>query len=387
MPTNSLSDHACKTAKPRAKAYKLFDGFGLYLAILPSGVKSWRMAYRVEGKAQTATIGPYPLVSLADARGKRDKLRLALLNGEPLKAAPVKAKLTLEQANATYWASRKDITDDYRKNAENAIARHVLPKLGPMAVSAITRADLLPVLMAMDTAGLSVYVRKTRMWLSQMFDWAVELGHAELNPAAMIDTRKAFSKVPVESFAALEIGQVPGFMARLELEGVIQSAIACKLIALTWVRTKELRLMKFGEIDGDVWRIPKERMKRRREHLVPLSRQAVKLFEHMRERSRGSEYIFPNDRRADRPMSENAVLYLMGRMGYAGMMTGHGWRSVGSTWANEAGYSPDAIERQLAHAPDDRTRAVYNKAEYLDIRRQMLQDWADWLMPDSGDGK
>lgn len=381
MPTNSLSDHKCKIAAPREKAYKLFDGFGLYLACLPSGMKSWRMAYRVAGRPQTATIGPYPLVTLAAARIKRDEIRLALLNGQSLRPATVKARLTLGQASAAYWATRRDVSANYRMNAENAIARHVLPTLGGLAVASITRTDLLPVLMAMDAAGLSVYVRKTRMWLHQLWDWAVELEHASTNPAALIDTRKAFSKAPVTSFAALDLGQVPAFMERLALEGVIQSAIACKLLALTWVRTQELRLMEFGEVDGDVWRIPAGKMKRRRDHMVPLSRQAVELVNHMRARSRGSKYVFPNDRRQDRPMSENAVLYLIGRMGYGGKMTGHGWRTIGSTWANEAGYTADAIERQLAHAPDDRIRAVYNKAEYLLERRAMLQAYGDWLMP------
>ncbi len=381
MPTNSLTDHACKSAKPREKAYKLFDGHGLNLTVLPTGTKSWRMEYRVAGKPQTATLGPYPLIGLAAARIKRDEIRLKLLAGEPVKAAPIKATLTLQQASAAYWATRRDVSPQYRTNAENAITRHILPSLGAMPVGSITRADLLPALMRMDTAGLSVYLRKTRMWLHQLFDWAVEHEHASANPAALIDTRKAFSKAPVVSFAALEIGEVPAFMQRLDLEGVIQSAIACKLLALTWVRTQELRLMEFAEVDGDVWRIPAGKMKRRRDHMVPLSRQAVELVEHMRQRSRGSKYVFPNDRRQDRPMSENAVLYLLGRMGFGGRMTGHGWRTIGSTWANEHSYTADAIERQLAHAPDDRTRAVYNKAEYLIERRAMLQAWADWLMP------
>lgn len=124
-------------------------------------------------------------------------------------------------------------------------------------------------------------------------------------------------------------------------------------------------------------------MKRKRAHLVPLSPAALGIIEVMRQRSRGSDYIFPNDRRADRPMSENSILYLMGRMGYGGRMTGHGWRSVASTWANQAGYNPDAIERQLSHAPDDKVRAAYNRAEYMEIRTQMMNDWAQWLQAQS----
>ena len=379
---NKLNDAAVRKAQPKAKAYKLFDGGSMYLAVLPSGVKSWRMAYRVAGKPQTATIGPYPLVSLAAARVRRDEMRLALLNGGSVKPVKAKPVLTLEDASGQYWASRRDVSPDYRMNAENAIARHVLPALGKLPVTDITRAQVLAALMAMDTAGLSVYVRKTRIWLSQVFDWAVEHEHAAANPVQQIDPRKAFSKSVVTSFASLDITEVPAFMERLALEGVIQSAVATKLLALTWVRTQELRLMEFSEIDGDVWRIPAGKMKRRRDHIVPLSRQALELVEHMQARTRGSKYVFPNDRRLDRPMSENAILYLIGRMGYGGRMTGHGWRSIGSTWANEAGFSADAIERQLAHAPDDRTRAVYNKAEYFDIRQKMLQAWADWLMPE-----
>lgn len=382
MPTNSLSDNQCKSAKPREKAYKLFDGHGLHLAVLPSGVKSWRMAYRIDSKPQTATIGPYPLVTLAAARAKGNELRLALLNGESVKPEkPVKTKevMTLEKISGQYWASRRDVSPKYRMNAENAIARHILPKLGKMPMADIARADVLAVLMTMDAAGLSVYVRKTRMWLAQTFDYAVEHEAATVNPVLLIDPRKAFAKSVVTSFASLDITEVPSFMERLALEGVIQSAVATKLLALTWVRTQELRLMEFSEIDGDVWRIPAGKMKRRRDHIVPLSRQALELVEHMQARSRGSKYVFPNDRRQDRPMSENSVLYLIGRMGYGGRMTGHGWRTIGSTWANEANYSADAIERQLAHAPDDRTRAVYNKAEYLPERRSMLQKWADWV--------
>jgi integrase len=182
----------------------------------------------------------------------------------------------------------------------------------------------------------------------------------------------------VVSHAALELSEVPEFMRRIHAEGVLLSVLAAKMLALTWVRTGELRMMEWTELEGDLWRIPKGKMKRRRDHLVPLSSQAQALLVELAARSRGP-YVFPNDRRPDRPMSENSVLYLIGRIGYGGRMTGHGFRSVGSTWANERGYPPDAVEMQLAHAPKDETRAVYNRAAYLDARRGMLQAWADWI--------
>lgn len=380
MPINTLTDHKCRSAKPAEKEYKLFDGHGLYLAVTKAGGKHWRMAYRVAGKAQTATLGPYPLLSLAQARIERDALRLKLLQGEPLKAAKPKATLTLEQASAQYWATRKDLSDNYKMNAENAISRHLLPTLGSRPLDSITRAEMLEALKAMDASGLHVYVRKTRMWAGQVFDWGVEHGHCTVNPCALINPKLAFARAKVVSMAALEITEVPAFMERLALEGVIQSAQACRLLALTGLRTKELRGMQWQHIDGDLLRVPDSLMKKELDLLVPLSAQAMAILDNMKKRSKGSVYVFPNDRRLDRPMSENAVLYLIGRMGYAGRMTGHGWRSVLSTWANERGFRADAIERQLAHVPGDKVRGIYNRAEYLPERRAMLQAWADWLL-------
>lgn len=392
MPTvNTLTDSKCKAAKPREKAYKLFDGHGLFLAVTPAGGKIWRVAYRLEGKPQTATFGPYPLVSLQQAREKRDELRVRLLAGEPAmpKALARRQRMTLRAACEAFWNARKDISESYRANAMSALERHVYPILGDEFLDAVDRARLLPVLAAMDTAGLHEYVRKTRNWLSLVYDWAIENEHAQVNPCAQINPEKAFVKAPVEHFAALELGEVPAFMQRLALEGVIQSAVATRLLGLLWVRTQELRMMEWTEIDwqAELWRIPAGKMKRRKDHLVPLPRQAVLLLRHMQARATGSPYVFPNDRRLDRPMSENSILYLIHRMGYKGKMTGHGFRTVASTWANERGFNRDAIERQLSHNPDDKVRAAYNRAEYLPERRIILQAWADWFFQDQEAGR
>lgn len=385
MPTvNKLTDNQCRKAEPNDKGYKLFDGHGLFLFVSPKGAKVWRLAYRVDGKAQTHVIGPYPLVSLADARTKRDEVRLKLLEGGDLKPAKAATKApTLGEASDAYWSGRLDITDAYRMNAQNGVNHH-LAKLCPRPVDQITRQELLDVLLDMDKAGLLVYVRAVRGWVSQVFDWAIERGHRDDNPAAAIKPQKAFRVPAKESHAAIGLSEVPAFFERLSLEDQIQSVIACKLLALTWVRTVELRTMQWAELEGaagawTMWRIPAGKMKRRNEHLVPLTPQAVALLKIQRDRARGSEYVFPADHTVKRPMSENAVLYLLHRMGYKGTMTGHGWRSLASTWANEAGYQPDAIERQLAHVPDDKVRAAYNRAAYLPQRREMLQAWADWL--------
>jgi len=381
MPTNTLTDARCNGAKPSARPYKAFDGGGLYLYVSSTGAKTWRLAYRIGGKPKTMSFGPYPDVSLAEARVQRDQAKANLRSGgDPM--APrraVRKGKTLAEASVEYWSGRKDVSESYRSNAMRGIDMHLILELGSRNIATITRDDLLAILNRVDAAGRHVYVRKIRMWVGQVFEWAVEQGCATINPAALIRPEKAFGRAKVESFAALELRDVPAFMERLAMERELQSVIACRMLAYTWVRTNELRMMEWTEVDGDTWIIPRGKMKRARDHMVPLPRQAIALLDEMRARGSGSKYVFPSDRRADRPMSENAVLYLIGRMGYKGRMTGHGWRSVASTWANERGFNADAIEMQLSHVPKDRIRAVYNRAKYLEERRAMLQAHADWI--------
>lgn len=392
MPSiNTLTDAKIRALKPRERPFKEFDGGGLFCWVAPSGVKVWRVAYRLAGKQQTKSLGPYPAVSLAEARKKRDELKATLRDGgDPMaeRKATKKDALTFRQASERFWSGRGDLSSSYRSNATRAMEMHLYPFLGDKPIGGIDRAMLLEALNRMDAAGLHQYVRKTRMWASQVFEWAVEHHEAAINPAALINPKKAFGHSKVEHFAALTLPEVPAFMQRLSLEAELQSVLACRLLALTWVRTTELRGMPWSELDGDVWRIPAARMKRKRDHIVPLSKQAQAIFAKLRARARPScPYVFPSEHRDDRPMSENTVLALLARMGYKGRMTGHGFRSVGSTWANERGYAADAIERQLAHTPADKTRAAYNRAEFLDVRRAMLADFAGWLDSVSGDGQ
>jgi integrase len=380
MPTNKLRDQQCKGAKPAAKGYKLFDGGGLFLFVSPAGGKSWRVAYRLDGKPQTKSFGPYPDISLAAAREKLSELKATLRDGkDPMVKRKDSSGKSFADACRAYWDGRKDVSESYRDNAMRGIEMHLFPALGRRDVASIGRDDLLAALQVMDAAGKHVYVRKVRMWAGQVFDWAVENRLSPINPAAMIRADKAFGRASVESFAALELREVPDFLRRLSFEHDLNSVLACRMLALTWVRTGELRMMEWSEIEGDTWIIPSGKMKRRRDHMVPLSRQALAILDEMRARDGDAQYVFPAPHRGDRPMSENAVLYLIARIGYRGRMTGHGWRSVASTWANERGYNPDAIERQLAHVPGNKIRGIYNRAQYLPVRREILQAWADWL--------
>ena len=379
MATNKLTDILCKGYKPTGKGYKKSDGQGMYLFISSTGSKVWRIGYRDEqGREQTYVLGPYPLVSLKDARSAREDFKKKLLKGENVKAKPKKS-ITFSEAAALYWAGRKDVSEGYKSNATRGLAMHIEHFVGNEPIATITREKLLELLLKLDASGKHVYAKRLRVWAGQVFDWAVELGHCPTNPAALIKPEKAFGSKPVAHHASLALKDIPDFFDRMALENSLQSVLACHMLALTWVRTGELRMMKWEQIEGEMWRVPGPVMKMKREHLVPLSKQALSLLDHLRLRSRSSTYVFPSDRRSDRPMSENAVLYLLHRIGYKGRMTGHGFRSVASTWANERGYNRDHIEMQLSHVEENEVRGAYNNALYLPQRTTMMQAWADWL--------
>jgi len=383
MPTeNKLTDAKARAAKPRDKAYKLFDGKGLHLFVSPTGSKTWRVAYRINGRAQNPSLGPYPEVTLSQAREKRDAMRATVRDGkDPMVTRKITHRgKTFREACAAYWGGRKDLSADYLMNATNALESHLGPALGDRVIGTITREQLLEALKVMDAKGLHVYVRKVRMWAGMVFEWAIEHKHSESNPAASINPAKAFGKAKKQHFPAVSLPEVGALLRRIALEGEIQSVLACRLLAMTWVRTKELRAMRWSQLDGAMWRLPAGTMKKDRAHLVPLTPQALVIIQKMRNRRRGAcEFVFPADHRDDRSMSENSITELLDRIGYKGRMTGHGWRTVASTWANENGFNRDAIEKQLAHEPDDATREAYNRAEYMPERIRMMNAYSDWL--------
>ena len=387
MPTNVLTEAQIKRLAPKDKPFKVFDGGGLFLYVSATG-KSWRLAYRLGDKQQTHAIGPYPAISLANARIARERLRRDVQAGIPIGKRAVVAQKempSLRQITEAYWLTRHDVTDAYKMNAVNALEKYLLSRFGDQPIDQFSREQLMTVLNGMNEQGKFVYLRKLRMWLSQVLDYAIEHQHLETNITRSIRTERAFGKRKVEHFASLELHEVGAFLKRVAMEDEADSALANEILARTWLRTGELRFMKIDDLgtspglSGRRLLIPGERMKRDKDLIVPLSKQAEALIDSAILRNRGSDYIFPAAHRVDRPISENTILALIARVGYKGKMTGHGWRSIASTWANEAGYSPDAIERQLAHKPDDGIRATYNRAEYLTERATMMQTWSDWL--------
>lgn len=385
----SLSDATARNAKPKCKPYKLADGDGLFLLIMPNGSKYWRLRYFFDGKEKTLALGVYPDVPLADARDRRSEAKRSLAAGnDPGKTkkqakqeAKLKARNTFEAVAREWHNQRKH--EWATKTAEMALVRleqHVLPKLGHRPIAEINAPEILTVLRIVESSGALEMTRRVAHIIGQVFMYAIATGLAERNPVN--DVRGALKSPVVKHRAYLKEKDLPAYLGRLRsYVGTPLTRLALQLLLLTFVRTTELRAAQWSEIDWDKseWRIPAERMKMREEHIVPLSKQAIAILREVQKHSRNRLYLFPSETNLSTFMSENTMLYALYRMGYRHQATGHGFRSTASTILNEHGFRPDVIERQLAHNERNKVRAAYNHAQYLTERREMMQWWADFL--------
>lgn len=386
-----LSDTACKQAKPRDKDYKMTDGEGMYLLVKKSGKKYWRMNYRFGGKSKTLAIGVYPEISLKMAREKRLEARRLLKDGiDPSKQKQLE-KLEREAAGEdsfaavfSEWHDKKseEWTVSTAKKVYSIFERDLLPFLGNYPLKDVTPLMLLGALRKIEGRGAYDAANDARSYAGFVFRYGIATGRAERDVAA--DLKGALKTRRVQHNAYLEEEELGEFLRVLDRDaGEVQSINALKLLILTFVRTSEIRGCRWSEIDFEnaVWRIPAERMKMAKDHVVPLSRQALELLQSIRNKADlNFEYVFPNSRSKRKVMSENAMLYCVYRLGFKGKTTVHGFRSSASTILNESGlFRADVIERQLAHVDGNTTRSSYNRAMYLDERREMMQWWADRL--------
>jgi integrase len=385
----ALTNREVQAAKPREKAYKLADGGGLYVLVTPTSRKYWRWKYRFAGKEKLAALGVYPEVSLAGAREARDEHRAVLKSGrdpgtakkQERLAAQISAANTFE-AVALEWIEqqRHGWTADHVQRVIDSLQANAFPDLGARPVSEITPPELLAVLRKVEGRGALETAQRVLQRCNAVFRYAILTHRAERNPAT--DLRGAIKQPKTKNYAALAASDLPEFLRKLDAyQGRPETRLALKLLALTFVRTGELRHAEWAEFDQDTaeWRIPAERMKTRRPHIVPLSSQALAVLAQLRPLTGKSKYLFPNQSKLTEPMSENTILYALYRMGYHSRATGHGFRATASTILNEHGWKADAIERQLAHVERNQVRAAYHRSEYLDERRKMMQAWADYL--------
>ncbi len=385
-----LSDTAIKNTKPQAKPIKVRDGGGLYLLINPNGSRWWRLDYRFDGKRKTLSMGIYPDVPLKTARSRRDDARVLLADGvdpgaqrKAEKQAKSEAGSNTFEALAREWmATRgKEWTESYASKTKSALERNAFPAIGSKPITEITAPNLLAMLRAIESRGIVDMAHRIQQHCGAIFRYAIATGRAIADPVPSL--RGALSTVKKEHYAAITD---PAEYAELlrdidNYRGEATTKAAMQLLALTFQRTKEVRFAEWSQFDlaAALWRIPAEIMKMREAHIVPLSKQAIEILNRLQAITGGGRLVFPSSISRERPISENTVVYGLARMGYKGRMTGHGFRSVASTLLNEQGYRPDIIERQLAHSEKNAVRAAYNRAEYLPERKNMMQEWADYL--------
>lgn len=379
---------ACPPGKPYAR---LADEKGMYLEVTASGGRYWRMKYRHGGKEKRLALGVYPAVSLAQARKDRDKARETLAAGDDPAQVKRSAKAarelgeanTLEQVARQWWAHWKGPRSP--RHADYVIRRleaDVFPTLGAKALASVTAPQLLAMAKAVESRGAVDIAKRLLETCGQIMRYAVAHGLIERNPAADVRPADALKPRQKKNYPRIPEKEMPELLRKIEAyAGTPYTRLAMKLIALTFVRTSELIQAPWAEFDlvAAEWRIPPERMKKRIPHIVPLSPQAVEVLQALQTLSGHRVLLFPGERDHEKPMSNNTILAALKRMGYAGRMTGHGFRGVASTSLHEQGYPHHLIELQLSHVERDAVAAAYNHATYLKERRAMMNDWADHL--------
>lgn len=386
-----LTDSKLKNAKPGARPYKLVDGQGLHALVQTSGSILWQQRYRYEGKERTASHGSYPLVSLLEARKKRDELKKLLLEG--LDPARVKRQRSADgkfslgdtfQEIANTWHKQWSEVRSPRHAAyvQRRLEGDVFPVIGDLPITSLRPLDVVKVIKAIESRGAVDIAKRAYQTIGAICRYAVAHGLMDRDPTRDVKPSDILISRRSTNYARVDARELPELLRAVEAyQGTPITRLALKLMALTFVRTSELIAAKWIEFDFEeaIWRIPPERMKMRTEHIVPLSRQAIETLRTLQVVSGHSELLFPGDRNRKKSISNNTLLRALERMGFKGRMTGHGFRGLASTVLHEQGFDHAHIEAQLAHQERDRVSARYNFALYLKQRAQMMQWWADYL--------
>lgn len=385
-----LSDTKVRSAKPRDAVYRLTDADGLCIEIRPSGTKTWRLRYRLDGKANMHTIGTYPAVSLSAARERRDWGRALIARGiHPRDEVEREKRRRIADAGATFgsvaeeWFTKRsdEWTDYYATQVRRGLDQDILPVIGKRPIKEVGAQDVLSIMQSTEKRGAKTVAVLLRQWMSAVFRYGIVTLRSDEDPA--LHVKGAVKRNEVKHAVDLNESQLRHLMAQIEVFGGYRTTqLAIRFLLLTMVRTIEMRRARWDEIDLEarLWRLPEESMKRRQKHLVPLSDQVVAILEELRDYTGGGGILFPGMKNPRQPIHLTTINQALGRMGFGkGEFSAHGFRATASTHMNEHGWSPDAIERQLAHVPGNRTRKSYNHAQYLDERRRMLQWWADYI--------
>lgn len=388
-----LSDVKVRTAKPRAKPYKIFDEKGLYLLVTPTGSKWWRLRYRFDGKEKLLSVGTYPGTTLAMARAEREKA-LALkergidpsANKKALKAATTgSAANSFEVIARQWWAkTAPTLVESTRQKHYRWFDADIFPAIGVRPIADITAPELMTILKRIESRGATDVARRVHNLCGRVFRYAVGHGLAARDPSRDIELRDVLPPENVRHHASVKTPTDAGDLMRAidGYRGSFASRCALRLAPYVFVRPGELRQAEWSEIDFDQreWRIPGAKMKMREQHIVPLAKQSIAILREIQALTGSGRFVFPSERTSQRAMSENTVNAALRRLGYGNdEMTGHGFRSLASTLLHELGCPHDVIERQLAHGERNKVSAAYNHAQHLPERKKMMQKWADYL--------
>ena len=372
------------------KQYKISDSLGLYLLIHPNGSRYWRMKYKFNKKEKVLAIGLYPQISLSEARAARDKAKKLIKQGidpsqekKRKKLADVALAQNSFESVAREWhnKTKAEWNDKHSLDVIKSLEDNIFPFIGNKPITDITPPEMLLVLRKIEARGALVQVNKLRQRCDRIFQYAIITGLATYNSAA--DLKGAFKKHEKKNFNSIQAQELPELIQAINNDkGELTTINGIKLTLYTLLRTQEIIGLKWSEVDFEnkLITIPAERMKMNRDHLVPLSRQAIQVLKELLCLTGHHEWVFARqDRNKIKPMSNNAMLFALYRMGFKGRCTIHGFRSIGSTILHEMGFNTDVIEKALNHESTNKVKAAYNKAQYLEFRADMLQQWADYL--------
>lgn len=381
------------------------DGGGLFIDALPGGSRVWRLRYRLAGKQEKVTLGAYPAFTLAEARAWREDCKalvargispMAMKQGAPATSEAAKAfvlrwfpeaapvAVTIEAFAWDWFNAVAAPATKNPRNLDRELRKDILPAIGAKPLDAVTVADVRAIVDAIKNRGSPMMALRTLKDIQRLFDYAIERELVTFNPAAAINGKYvASTKARDVALPPEEIAALLSAIDRADIKRA--NKLALRLLLVTMVRRTELLHARWDEIDTDTWAIPADRMKMDKAHLVPLSHQAVAMFEELRHLASGSPWVFPSRSSLDRPVAPTTLNVVVRAINAPGVrpFTPHDLRRTASTLLNEQGFNRDVIEKALAHEAGG-VRGIYNRAEYLQQRREMLQQWADFVLPASG---
>lgn len=386
-----LTDTEIRRSKPRAAAYRMTDGRGLYLQVTPAGGKLWRWKYRHAGKEKLMSFGQYPDVPLVSARERHAAARRLLADGVDPMAARKLERVASASADASSFHSIGEAWHSQwkvNKSAQHVDATHnrleanVYPILGSRSIAAIETPEIVKMAKKIEERGAVDVAKRALQTTGQIFRYAIAHGYCKRNPVADIKPGDILQPTTTVNLARIDAKDLPMLLKAIEVyQGKVVTRLAIKLMMLTFPRTQELIGGRWPEIDfkRQRWEIPPERMKMKTPHIIPLSTQAIEIAELLYKVTGNGELMFPGDVNPLETMSNNTILFALYRMGYKGDMTGHGFRGLAATILNENGFDDEHVDLQLAHMKRNKVSAAYNHAKYLKQRTVMMQWWGDYV--------